>query len=167
MEGIQVFELKRMDLRGATVIDGFPSVGLVSSIVANYMINALGLQQIGIMDSAHFPTVSLVREGQPMNPVRIYGGPKKDEKADQLVVFISEFQPPPLLSEARPDFPDARAAAKVIETIDRLLPHTPLDARPLYEEAERIENQLKNIHQKTEKAKTPTKVPTRSPIYGE
>jgi len=259
MEGIQVFELKRMDLRGATVIDGFPSVGLVSSIVANYMINALGLQQIGIMDSAHFPTVSLVREGQPMNPVRIYGGPKKDEKADQLVVFISEFQPPPhliksiaatvldwaqdqrcqlllcpeglivdaeegaeaeaqeraavvygigsteramdllrkkqvtlfeegvitgvagvllnegrrrdfdvitLLSEARPDFPDARAAAKVIETIDRLLPHTPLDARPLYEEAERIENQLKNIHQKTDRAKTPTKVPTRSPMYG-
>jgi uncharacterized protein len=71
-----------------------------------------------------------------------------------------------LLSEARPDYPDARAAAKVIETIDRLLPHTPLDARPLYEEAERIEVQLKNIHSKTEKAKAPTKVPTRSPMYG-
>jgi len=257
MEGIQVYELKRMDLRGATVIDGFPSVGLVSSIVANYLINALGLMQIGIMDSPYFPTVSLVRDGEPMNPVRIYAAPKKDEKAEQIVVFISEFQPPPnliksiaatvldwsqdqrcslllcpeglivdaeegaekdekpvsvygigsteramellkknkveifsegvitgvagvllnegrrrdfdvitLLSEARPDFPDARAAAHVIETIDRLLPHTRLDARPLYEEAGRIENQLKDIHQKTEQAKTPTKVPQRPSMYG-
>ena len=96
MEGIQIYELKRMDLRGATVIDGFPSVGLVSSIVANYLINALGLTQIGIMDSIYFPTVALVRDGQPMNPVRIYAGPKVDDR-DQVVVFISEFQPPPNL----------------------------------------------------------------------
>ena len=96
MEGIQIYELKRMDLRDATVIDGFPSVGLVSSIVANYLINALGLQQIGIMDSVYFPTVSLVRNGEPMNPVRIYAG-QKQEGVDQLVVFISEFQPPPNL----------------------------------------------------------------------
>jgi len=96
MEGIQIYELKRMDLRGATVIDGFPSVGLVSSIVANYLINALNLVQIGIMDSVYFPTVALVRDGQPMNPVRIYAGPKVDDR-DQIVVFISEFQPPPNL----------------------------------------------------------------------
>src|SRR5438094_219097 len=225
MEGIQIYELKRMDLRGATVIDGFPSVGLVSSIVANYLINALNLTQIGIMDSVYFPTVALVRDGQPMNPVRIYAGPKMDDR-DQIVVFISEFQPPPnlikgiaatvldwaqdarcnllvcpeglivdaredeaerqvevygigstdktmdmirknnitvfeegvitgvagvllnegrkrdfdvitLLSEAHPDYPDARAAARAIEVIDKLLLHTELDARPLYEEAER------------------------------
>src|SRR2546426_865536 len=99
MEGIQIYELKRMDLRGATVIDGFPSVGLVSSIVANYLINALNLTQIGIMDSIYFPTVALVRDGQPMNPVRIYAGPKIDDR-DQIVVFISEFQPPPNLIKA-------------------------------------------------------------------
>src|SRR5437879_7954755 len=99
MEGIQIYELKRMDLRGATVIDGFPSVGLVSSIVANYLINALNLTQIGIMDSIYFPTVALVRDGQPMNPVRIYAGSKVDDH-DQIVVFISEFQPPPHLITA-------------------------------------------------------------------
>src|SRR5438309_641025 len=247
MEGIQIYELKRMDLRGATVIDGFPSVGLVSSIVANYLINALNLTQIGIMDSIYFPTVALVRDGQPMNPVRIYAGPKIDDR-DQIVVFISEFQPPPnlikaiaatvldwaqdarcnllvcpeglivdakeddgdrqvevygigstdkamemirknaitvfeegvitgvagvllnegrkrdfdvitLLSEAHPDYPDARAAARAIEVIDKLLLHTELDARPLYEEAERIEMQLKSIHHQTEVAKKPSEPP--------
>src|SRR2546421_10000268 len=94
MEGIQIYELKRMDLRGATVIDGFPSVGLVSSIVANYLINALNLVQIGIMDSVQFPTVSLVRDGEPMNPVRIYGGPQQEGRGP-IVGFISQFPPPP------------------------------------------------------------------------
>jgi len=251
-DGIQIYELRRMDLRGATVIDGFPSVGLVSSIVANYLINALQLVQIGIMDSPFFPTVALVREGRPMNPVRIYAGGKMDVEEDRLVVFISEFQPPPnlikgiaatvldwaqdqrcvqlvcpeglivdreagenrevevygigstdrsnellkkngvamfeegvitgvagvllnegrkrdfdvmtLLSEAHPDYPDARAAARVIETIDKLLLHTALDAKPLYEEAERIENQLKSIHQQTEGVKKPAR--ERPPMYG-
>ncbi len=251
---IQIYELKRMDLRGATVIDGFPSVGLVSSIVANYLINALGLEQIGIMDSYYFPTVSLVRDGQPMNPVRIYAGGRGGGDQDQVVVFISEFQPPPnlikgiaaavlswaeeqrcgllvcpegliidrgaeeenedvevygvgstpkatellksndvaifeegvitgvagvllnegrkrdfdvigLLSEAHPDYPDARAAARVIETIDKLLLHTTLDPRPLYEEAERIEEQLKTIHRQTQGAKKGGVAP-RPSMYG-
>lgn len=99
-EDIVIYELKRMDIRGATVIDGFPSVGLVSSIVANYLINTLKLTQIGIMDSLFFPTVSLVRDGKPQNPVRIYASEKVGESpdsSDQIVVFISEFQPPPNL----------------------------------------------------------------------
>src|SRR5437879_13495779 len=94
MEGIQIYELKRMDLRGATVIDGFPSVGLVSSIVANYLINALNLTQIGIMDSIYFPTVALVRNGPPMNPVRISTGSKAADH-EQIVVVIFALPPTP------------------------------------------------------------------------
>ncbi len=94
---VQIYELKRMDLKGATVIDGFPSVGLVSSIAANYIINALELEQIAIMDSPYFPTVSLIRDSRPYNPVRIYASQKKGPNNEQVVVFISEFQPPPNL----------------------------------------------------------------------
>ncbi|MCK5548267.1 MAG: PAC2 family protein, partial [Thermoplasmata archaeon] len=95
-ENVYIYELKRIDLKGATVLDGFPSVGLVSSIVANYIINSLQLELVGIMDSIYFPTVSLVKNGRPMNPVRIYSGQKKGTE-DQIAVFISEFQPPPNL----------------------------------------------------------------------
>jgi len=49
------------------------------------------------------------------------------------------------LAEAQADYPDARAAAKVIETINRILLRTPLDPVPLYAEAERIEQQLLSI----------------------
>ncbi len=51
-----------------------------------------------------------------------------------------------IMAEAHPDYPDARAAAKVIETIDKMLLHIHLDAKPLYIEAEKIEGQLKSIH---------------------
>jgi uncharacterized protein len=264
MEEIKVYELKKVDLKGATVIDGFPSVGLVSSIVANYLINFLKLTQIGIMDSVYFPTVSLVREAEPLNPVRIYAGEKitsTEGESDQIVAFISEFQPPPnlvkpiahtmldwaeeqrckllispeglvidkgeeeeegavteeeknvpeeeeqddeavdvygigstmkarellkshdialftegvitgvagvllnegksrdfqvvsIMAEAHPDYPDARAAAKVIETIDKMLLHIQLDAKPLYIEAEKIEGQLKSIHAQAKPTKS-------------
>ncbi len=278
MEEIKVYELRKVDLKGATVIDGFPSVGLVSSIVANYLINFLKLEQIGIMDSVYFPTVSLVRDAEPLNPVRIYAGEKissPDGDSDQVVAFISEFQPPPnlvkpiahtmldwaqeqrckqlispeglvvdrspdedeeeeeavegavkgeaqgeeeeeeelvdvygigstkrsrdvleshdialfmegvitgvagvllnegksrdfdvisLMAEAHPDYPDARAAAKVIETIDKMLLHIHLDAKPLYVEAEKIEGQLKSIHAQAKPAK-PSKKAFAPSIY--
>lgn len=221
---LQVHEFEDVDLNGATIIDGFPSVGLVSTITANYLIDVLELRQIGIMDSRYFPTVSIVRNGVPLYPVRIYAG-------KGVCVFISEFQPAPklirpiaetilafakkkgastiispeglvldnegenaeevavyalgstqetrdllakhdieqfgngiitgvsgvllnlgkkeginaisILAEANPNYPDARAAAKVIEAIDKLLPGTKIDVKPLYTEAENIEKTLR------------------------
>src|SRR5207245_907387 len=155
---------KRMDLRGATVIDGFPSVGLVSSIVANYLINALNLTQIGIMDSIYFPTVALVRDGQPMNPVRIYAGSTVDEH-DQIVVVICESLAPTLDTVDRLDLRGTRTPAGPTAIIDKLLLHTEVGAPPLYEEAERIEMQLKSIHHQAEAGKKPAE-PPRPSMYG-
>jgi uncharacterized protein len=242
---VRIYEIKRVDVEGAIVIDGFPSVGLVSSIVANYLIDTLEMEQIGIVESPAFPTVSLIRNGDPQHPVRIYAGrPPADRSgrgADKIVAFVSEFHPAPtvihplataildwvqeqrcsllvspeglvvdpaphggksprgarlndvkvygvastrkarelyiepnmtpfaegvitgiagvllnegrrrgfdvltFLAEAQSDYPDARAAAKVIETINQILLRTPLDPVPLYAEAERIEQQLLSI----------------------
>ncbi|EQD68405.1 hypothetical protein B2A_00454, partial [mine drainage metagenome] len=72
------------------------------------------------------------------------------------------------LAEAHPDYPDARAAAKVIETIDHVLLQTIIDPVPLYNEAERIEQQLLSIqrsaHEKGGRERTGTS-PTSS-MYG-
>ncbi|MCA1813204.1 MAG: PAC2 family protein [Halobacteriales archaeon] len=222
-DDLTIHEFKQVDLKGATIIDGFPSVGLVSTITANYLIDVLELEQIGIMDSEHFPTVSIVRNAVPMYPVRIYAG-------RGVCIFISEFQPAPklirpiaerimefarkkgcktiispeglvvegegtagevhvfalgsteetrktlekhqlnqfangiitgvsgvllnlgkkldfntisILAEANPNYPDARAAAKVIEVIDSLLEDVNIDVKPLYSEAENIERTLR------------------------
>lgn len=260
MEEIKIHEWEKLDLRGATVIDGFPSVGAVSTIIASYIIDTCGLRQIGILDSEFFPPVAIIKNSEPLSPVRIYAGKKfteadiaearygdekeirklilkeisKDEYGEQLVVFISEFKPHPRLvrpiaesiirwsldkrcdllispeglvfeganvkdveleilgvastkrtkellrkenikhlkngaisgvtgvllnlgrmrgfdvvslgAYANPDYPDARAAARIIEAINKLLLRIDVDPEPLYKKAEQIENQIKLVH---------------------
>lgn len=97
MAKVEIVELKRMDLRDAVVIDGFPSVGLVSSIVANYLIALLKLEYIAVMDSDSFPTLSLIRNGEPLGPARVYARPELREGEKQIVVFSTELQPSPHL----------------------------------------------------------------------
>jgi uncharacterized protein len=224
------------------------------------------MEQIGIVESPAFPTVSLVRNGNPQHPVRIYAGhPPADRAgrgADKIVAFVSEFHPAPtiihplantiidwvqeqrcsllvspeglvveadpqagragrpprlndvkvygvastrkarelyvepnmipfaegvitgiagvllnegrrrgfdvltFLAEAQSDYPDARAAAKVIETINRILLRTPLDPVPLYAEAERIEQQLLSIQRHAaERTRVEGTGPQSQPMY--
>jgi uncharacterized protein len=93
MDEIEIYELKKMDLRDAVVIDGFPSVGLVSSIVANYLIALLKLEYIAVMDSNLFPTVSLIRDSEPLGPARVYARPHLKDGDQQIVIFSTELQP--------------------------------------------------------------------------
>ncbi|MDH3366151.1 MAG: PAC2 family protein [Thermoplasmata archaeon] len=93
MEEIEIVELKKMDLRNAVIIDGFPSVGLVSSIVASYLIALLKMEYIAVMDSNLFPTVSLIRDSEPLGPARVYARPNLKPGEQQVVVFSTELQP--------------------------------------------------------------------------
>lgn len=271
---IEIVELEKRDLKGATVIDGFPSVGLVSTIAANYIVNTLKLEEIALVESREFPAVSVIREGIPLNPVRIYAGEQvcAKEECNQLVVLISEFSPAPqlinplvnqvldwlqekrcdllisteglsvqngaseemesqleddqevdlstveadeernfrtfgvastprarryveeydlvpfnhgtvagvsgvfltegakrnfdvlgILAEAHQDFPDAKAAARIIEVINRLLLQISLDAAPLYKQAEALEAQIKVMRSMAQHHKGKAKSPTLSP----
>lgn len=63
-----------------------------------------------------------------------------------------------LLAGTHAEYPDAKAAARVLEVVNKMLPDIEIDPEPLYKEAEEIENQIK-IHM--EKAK-----PTEH-MYGE
>lgn len=232
---VEIYEMKKIDLRDAVILDGFPSVGLVSSIVANYIIESLGLEQIAIVDSEYFPSVALVRNWEPLNPVRVYGGKVKD--STKIAVFVSEFQMPApiikpiaslildwadekraemlvtpegliteerkekvdvygvasteyaskkipegvlkfeegvitgvsgvlltegkkrerdviaLLAEAHPDYPDARAAARIVEVLNDMLGGVKIDPQPLYQEAEKIEKNIAEIRKKASQVK--------------
>lgn len=100
-DSVRIHEFSHgLDLTGAKIIDGFPSVGLVSTIAANYLIDMLRLKQIGLIDGDQFPTLSVVHNGEPLAPARLYGGerPSQDRAAkEKIVVFVSEFQPSPNL----------------------------------------------------------------------
>ncbi len=95
LEEVEICNFEDVDLKGATVIAGFPSIGLVSTIAANYLIDALNLTQIGCVTSPQFPALSVVHTGEPLSPVRIYAGDQGYQK--KIVVFVSEFKPKPNL----------------------------------------------------------------------
>ena len=232
LEDVEIVDFEDVDLNNATVIAGFPSIGLVSTIVANYLIDAFGLKQVGALNSPHFPTLSVVHTGEPLSPVRIYAGTIKS--GEKIAVFVSEFKPKPnlinslseaimnwvkkkkckllispegmvvegksseeenavdayaigstenarkllqakdipqfkngiiagvsgvllnkgkhenfdvisILSEAHPNYPDARAAASAINVIATVV-GIEINVGPLYDEAERIEKQLQKFH---------------------
>ena len=252
MEEVQICDFEEVDLKDATVIAGFPSIGLVSTIAANYLIDALNLKQIGCVTSSQFPALSVVHTGEPLSPVRIYAGTQP--QAGKIVVFVSEFKPKPnlinsisevimkwveekkckilispegmvvegkseeeegnveayaigsteasrgmllaknipqfkngiiagvsgvllnkgkqekfdvisILSEAHPNYPDARAAASAINVIASVI-GVDINVGPLYEEAERIEKQLQKFH-KQAKPMTSGAAPIPQPsMYG-
>ncbi len=232
MEEITLYKFKDMNLEGATVINGFPTGGLVSTITANYLVSALKLDQIAVMDSPEFPPVSMIYDAKPKFPARIYA----DEKA-KIVIFLSEFTPVPglirplsdiifsfidenmcsrviapeiiqaegesleifgvgstdrarsglgelgiksishgiitgisgillnegrrrnfdvitLVAQARPDIPDARASAILIETISKIIGIS-IDIEPLYRDAEMIESRIRNLREQSRNVTNP------------
>ena len=230
-----------VDTEDALVVCCFPSVSMVSSIVAHYLIERLDLTFCGGVRHPRLPAVCLVQDGAPMPPIRFYAGQPVCtlESCDKLIVIVSEVQIHGMLAlplteallewskesntgagilvdsfshgvenmhelvddddtdetvlgigsteenrgqldkmgipllkhgviggmtgvllgegrrrglnmmaimaEAAAEYPDARAAARVIHHLDMLLPAIKLDTEPLIEEAERIEEQIKSM----------------------
>jgi len=251
LDDVEICDFEEIDLKDATVIAGFPSIGLVSTIAANYLIDALGLKQIGCLKSPHFPALSVVHTGEPLSPVRIYAGTQIN--GDKIAVFVSEFKPKPnlinsianvimewvtrkqcklllspegmvvegksadeeenveayaigsterarqllmskdipqfkngiiagvsgvllnfgkqnnfdvisILSEAHPNYPDARAAAAAINVMAAIM-GVEINVTPLYEESERIEKQLQKFHKQAKPMVSASQAPQPS-MYG-
>ena len=51
------------------------------------------------------------------------------------------------MAEVEEDIPDARAASKIIEAIDKLLLEIDLDPKPLLEEAASLEKELQKVNE--------------------
>ena len=59
-------------MEGGYLIDGFPSVGFTSAIATESMIQTSQFSLAGIIDSDSFPPISLIKEGKPNYPTRIF-----------------------------------------------------------------------------------------------
>jgi uncharacterized protein len=69
---IRVRELKKLNLEGGYLIDGFPSVGFSSAIATESMIHTSQFEIAGVIDSEDFPPISVVKDGKPNFPTRIF-----------------------------------------------------------------------------------------------
>jgi uncharacterized protein len=70
-----------------------------------------------------------------------------------------------LLSEAHSDFPDSRAAGNLLKKVDVMLPLIDIDPKPLYKEAEKIEEQIRKFIQQS-KPTAPSLPPLSTQMYG-
>lgn len=231
---LHIVDTRDESLRGAMMVVGFPTHGLVGSVAVSYLVHTLDMTAIGYMASEDFPPTVVMEEGVVNAPVRFYASKTVcgvDQSCEQLVVAISDIQPPaeilthmgraildwaeqkgvqlivavegqpmeeeikgdarvvamanraaaPLLgkyhfdpangvvtgfagglllsaigrqipvlcvvAQAHKDYPDARAAAKVIESINPLVPMLVLDTKPLREKAREIEGEVRKTLQ--------------------
>lgn len=118
---IVLHEYIERDFRGAIALVGFPSVGLISSIASSFIVKTLKLERVASMISPDFPPYTLVYEGIPSPPVRIYAGERmcneEGEQCEQIVVITAEFMPKPELIKPVVDIILDWCKSKGIETI--------------------------------------------------
>lgn len=256
MKDISIIEHTQKDLSNSLLVVAFPTVGLVSSIAGYYIIKSLKLEEIGVIISDKFSPTTVIYNGRPSAPVRIYAGKKKcgpKNECDQIAVIISEFLPPfesikllsdsilewaeekkcryviglegthaenspkddaseiigvistdslqsvlkeydikqskegmitgvmgvmlysaalrnqdlmCLLASAHAKFPDSRAAAYLVEKLDRMLPGIKIDTKPLFEEAEDIEKLIRKHMKQSKPTAPPVNPPIPKEMYG-
>ena len=69
---IKIKEFKPLNLEGGYLIDGFPSAGFSSAIATESMVHTSNFELGGIIDSDIFPPISIIKDGKPNYPSRIF-----------------------------------------------------------------------------------------------
>src|SRR5213083_3010115 len=92
---VELRTIKEVDMKGGTVVAAFPSVGLVSTITATYLITMLPVDQVCALDSADFPSLSMIYAKKPKYPARVYASAEH-----KLAIFLCEMPLP--MSTHRP-----------------------------------------------------------------
>ncbi|MFH1586281.1 MAG: PAC2 family protein [Candidatus Diapherotrites archaeon] len=82
---VDIVEFKSKSLKGYTLIEGFPGMGLVGTIGAKYLVEKMEFRKYGYISSNIFIPIIRIREGKPVYPSRIFINEKK-----KLVAIISE-----------------------------------------------------------------------------
>ena len=82
---IEIRTIKKVNLKGGTVIDGFPSGGLTNSIASTCFMRSIKNELVAVLDSPAFPPLAVIYDGIPNFPARIYVN--EDIK---LAIFLSE-----------------------------------------------------------------------------
>ena len=83
-------ELVLPDIEKPAFIEGYPGVGLVGHIAANFLAKELKMDMIGYVESPFIPPMAIILEGKPNPPLRFYG-------KDNIIVAVADIYIPPTL----------------------------------------------------------------------
>ncbi|VVC04753.1 PAC2 family protein [Candidatus Burarchaeum australiense] len=82
---VSIIETSKYNLKSPYLIEGFPGIGLVGTISANYLVEKLGMDLLGYVSSEKFSPIASVHNHMPLHPARMY-----QSKKHNLVVLFSE-----------------------------------------------------------------------------
>ncbi len=83
---VDIKMIKDEDISGYTLVEGFPGLGLVGPMAISYMIDKLGMEYIGYMESDKFPPIVSIHKSEAMPPVRLYSS-----KQHKIISIFAEF----------------------------------------------------------------------------
>lgn len=86
---IEIKLFKEADFNGYTFIEGFPGIGLVGPMAISYIIDKLGMEYVGYMQSTSFPPLVSIHKSEPVPPIRIYA-----TKKEKIITIFAEFPIP-------------------------------------------------------------------------
>lgn len=112
---IDFVETKKINLKGFTLIEGFPDLGLAGTIGTRYLIEKLKFEQIGFIDSKLFSPIIRIQNGIPMHPVRIYAS-KKHKTIIVIAEQIISNEISPIVAKALVNWIKKKGIKKVIAT---------------------------------------------------
>jgi|YelNatPaOPRAMG01_1025707.scaffolds.fasta_scaffold30050_4 uncharacterized protein len=87
----RLVETKRVEMEKPTVLFAVPEAGLVGVIYASYLIEQLGLKEVGYIDSDLLANFVVVHGSLPTSPIRVFA-------SSNLAVVLSEVPIPPKLT---------------------------------------------------------------------
>ena len=69
---IRIKEMSPINIKNGFIINGFPSTGLTSAVSTELIINTSNFQLAATIDSDNFPPISIIKNGVPNYPTRIF-----------------------------------------------------------------------------------------------
>ncbi len=85
---MRVVETKRVEARDLYLAIGLPDVGLVGSISSAYLVDVLGMEEAGYIESDILPPLMVIHKSEAKHPIRLY-------TKDNLALLVSEVPIPP------------------------------------------------------------------------
>lgn len=83
-------ELVLPKIEDPVFIEGYPGIGLVGHIAANFLAKELKMEMIGHVESSFIPPITLILEGKPSPPIRFYA-------KDNVIIAIADIYITPTL----------------------------------------------------------------------
>jgi uncharacterized protein len=88
-DSVEIVEIAPIVVRKLNFLIGLPDIGLVGMISASHLVDSLGMNVVGYLESDLFPPVIVLHGSKIYHPFRIY-------QKDNILLFLSEIPVPPL-----------------------------------------------------------------------